>query len=336
MTKNTIIAPTKPKLAFELVRPQIRKVEAQIREQVEAFDPEVAPYIDYICKTSGKRIRPALAILTGGALTGQPNSEHIKVGVILELIHMASLVHDDIIDGADTRRDEVTPNARWGNGLAVLLGDALFAHAMTMATDFNSIEICKEVGNASRAVCQGEIRQTQARFDLKLTKDSYFEIIGMKTGALFATATKLAAKVSGADEATQKSLYDAGMTLGTAYQIYDDCLDLVGDENDAGKTLRTDLERGKLTLPLLHILEQADRKQVKVLQSRINEDQFLDLDFMESISPFPPAIHYSVEHGLKLIAEVRQSLDVLPTSKFKDALLSIPDSLEEMLRRCLI
>src|SRR5690606_36290518 len=152
--------------------------------------------------------------------------------------HMATLVHDDISDGATTRRMVPTANAKWGAGLSVLLGDALFSHALTLATDFKNLDICRKVGLASREVCQGEIIQTQRRFDLTLTKEDYFRIIEMKTGALFASATGLAAKLSGLEEAGEKRFYDYGMKLGTAYQIYDVCLDLVGSEEVVGKTLR--------------------------------------------------------------------------------------------------
>ena len=238
---------------FALVRPELERVETSIREQVRAFDPAIEPYVSYVCNTSGKRIRPALSILAGGA-TGGVDEDHVKIGVILELIHMATLVHDDIMDGATTRRMVPTANSKWGNGLSVLLGDALFSHALSLATDFDSIEICRKVGRASREVCEGEILQTQRRFDLSLTKEDYFRIINMKTGALFAAATGLAGRLSGVSEETEARLYDYGMKLGAAYQIYDDCLDLVGAEEEVGKTLRTDLAKGKLTLPILNLL----------------------------------------------------------------------------------
>ena len=157
MSKETVNPDLFP---FDLIRPHIEKVEARIREQVREFDPSVEPYMEYICDTSGKRIRPALAILTGGA-TGGLTDEHINLGVILELIHMATLVHDDIIDGASTRRQVPTANAKWGNGLAVLLGDALFSHALKLSTDFNNLALSRAISLASREVCQGEILQTQ-------------------------------------------------------------------------------------------------------------------------------------------------------------------------------
>ena len=318
---------------FELVRPELERVEIAIREQVRGFDPAIEPYVAYICNTSGKRIRPALAILIGGA-AGGVNDDHLKIGVILELIHMATLVHDDIIDGATTRRMVPTANAKWGNSLSVLLGDALFSHALTLATDFDSIDICRKVGNAAREVCQGEIIQTQRRFDLTFTKAEYFRVIGMKTGALFAAATGLAGKLSGLDEETEARLAGYGMKLGTAYQIYDDCLDLVGSEEVVGKTLRTDLIKGKLTLPILNLLETASEAQRIKLNKRILDQEPLDLPVLLGIAEYEGAIESAVDTALDLLAQSREDLAPLGQSVHADALVQITRFLEGLLEKC--
>lgn len=318
---------------FELVRPELERVEVSIREQVRGFDPAVEPYIAYVCNTSGKHIRPALSILVGGA-TGGVNDDHVKLGVILELIHMATLVHDDIIDGADTRRMVPTANAKWGNALSVLLGDALFSHALTLATDFNSIDICRKVGRAAREVCQGEIIQSQRRFDLTFTKEEYFQIIGMKTGALFAAASGLAAKLSGQDEESEQRLAGYGMKLGTAYQIYDDCLDLVGSEEIVGKTLRTDLAKGKLTLPILNLLETASEAQRVKLNKRILDQEPLDLPILLGIAEYEGAIENAVDTGLGLLTECREDIAFLPGSVHTEALEQITRFLGGLLEKC--
>lgn len=318
---------------FDIARPQLEKVETQIRDQVRAFDPSVEPYVAYVCNTSGKRIRPVLSILASGAL-GEVNDDHIKLGVILELIHMATLVHDDIIDGATTRRMVPTANAKWGNGLSVLLGDALFSHALSLATEFDSIEICRAVGRASREVCEGEIIQTQRRFDLTLTKDDYFRIIEMKTGALFAAATGLAGKLSGQPEDICDRLYRYGMKLGTAYQIYDDCLDLVGDEEDAGKTLRTDLVKGKLTLPILNLLQTASEAQRTKLNKRIINQEPLDLPVLVGIAEYEGAIESAIDTGLGLLASCREEISVLPENDYRDALEQLTYFLGALLENC--
>ena len=318
---------------FELVRPDLERVEISIREQVRAFDPAIEPYVAYVCNTSGKRIRPALAILVGGA-AGGATGDHVKLGVLLELIHMATLVHDDIIDGANTRRMVATANAKWGNSLSVLLGDALFSHALTLATDFDSIEICRKVGRAATEVCQGEIIQTQRRFDLTLTKADYFKVIAMKTGALFAAATGLAAKLSGMDADAEDRLHAYGMKLGTAYQIYDDCLDLVGSEEVVGKTLRTDLVKGKLTLPILNLLESASEAQRLKLNTRILAQEPLDLPVLLGIAEYAGAIESAVDTALAMLAECRDDLAPLPDGPHRDALVQITRFLGGLLEKC--
>jgi octaprenyl-diphosphate synthase len=333
MSTTTVPQNRSERFPFELVRPQLERVEASIRDQVRAFDPAVEPYVSYVCNTSGKRIRPALSILVGGALGGV-NDDHLKIGVVLELIHMATLVHDDIIDGAVTRRMIPTSNAKWGAGLSVLLGDALFSHALALATDFNDITICRKVGHAAREVCEGEIVQTQRRWDLTLTKADYFRIIEMKTGALFAAATGIAAALSGADAETEAKLHDYGLKLGTAYQIYDDCLDLVGSEEDVGKTLRTDLEKGKLTLPILNLLESASDSQRSKLTKRIIEQEPLDLPVLVGIAEYEGAIESAIDTAVAMLATCRDHLVGLPGGEHVEALEQITRFLGALLQKC--
>ncbi|MAT46572.1 MAG: farnesyltranstransferase [Verrucomicrobiaceae bacterium] len=320
MAKKFKIDPDGAKpLPFTLVEQELDKVENSLRKQVRHFDPGVEPYISYICDTAGKRIRPTLSILVGGA-TGQITSDHIKLGTILELIHMATLVHDDIIDGASTRRKVLTANSKWGDGLAVLLGDALFSHALMLSTEFDDLVLSRAIASASRDVCQGEILQTQRRFDLTLTRQDYFEIIEMKTGALFAAATDLAAYLSGVSTEVRDAMSDFGMKLGTAYQVYDDCLDLVGSEEQFGKTLRTDLEKGKLTLPMLYLLEEAGDTQRDILQKRIIQQEELDLTVLAGIAEYQGAIARSLDHASTLLDEAGETLTLLGDSSYREAL----------------
>ncbi|MGJ8677153.1 MAG: polyprenyl synthetase family protein [Akkermansiaceae bacterium] len=324
---------SKSRIPSQLVKKELKEVEAQISAQIRAFDSSIEPYIEYICNTRGKRIRPILSILAGGA-TGGVTHAHIKIGVILELIHMSTLVHDDIIDGADTRRNVPTANAKWSNGMAVLLGDALFSHSLLLATEFDDIEICRKVGQASREVCQGEVIQTQRRFDLTLSKDDYFRIVQMKTGALFAAATGIAANLSGASAKTEELLFDYGMKLGTAYQIYDDCLDLVGTEDQVGKTLRTDLEKGKLTLPLLILLEKAAPATRERLNKLITEQNSLDLPEFIEAEEYEASVTESLNTAATMLVEARQNLQALDHSEWRDGLEEVTHYLENLLNKC--
>ena len=333
MTKSATTPANPATLPFHLIQDDLELVEAAVRDQVRSFDPQVEPYVAYVCNTSGKRLRPALAILATRAMDARP-ADAIKLGVIIELIHMATLVHDDIIDGASTRRMVPTANSKWGNSLAVLLGDALFSHALTLATEFDDTEIARRVGRASREVCQGEIIQTQRRFDLSLTKADYFRIIEMKTGALFAAATDISALVAGSSAETQQHLYDFGAKLGTAYQIYDDCLDLVGAEQVVGKTLRTDLAKGKLTLPMLNLLENASESQRTKLNRRIIDQKPLDLSVLVGIAEYEGAIEAAVDTALDILQAARNDLAPVADTPYKTALSDITHFLSHLLEGC--
>lgn len=315
---------------FALIEDELSKVEDVLKGQVRDFDPGVEPYVSYICDTAGKRIRPALSILVGGA-TGSITDSHLKLGTILELIHMATLVHDDIIDGATTRRSVPTANSKWGDGMAVLLGDALFSHALMLSTEFDDLVLSRAIASASRDVCQGEILQTQRRFDLTLTRNDYFTIIEMKTGALFAAATDLSAYISGVSPETRAAMKDFGMKLGAAYQIYDDCLDLVGSEDQFGKTLRTDLEKGKLTLPMLYLLEEAGDTQREILQKRIIQQEELDLTVLAGIAEYQGAIGRSLDYATALLREASESLSLLEESAYRQALSEMLNFLLKLL-----
>src|SRR5437868_825011 len=238
------------------VQPQLDEVSARIAQQASAFDPAINGYVTYALDSNGKRLRPLVTLLAGGASGGVTNA-HVDLAVIVELIHLATLVHDDIIDEAERRRGQPTLNARWGNALSVLLGDALFAHAVDLSTRFDDAEISRAIARATRDVCTGEIIQTQRRFDLHLPVQEYFRIIELKTATLFSAAARLGAKLNNAPLSQEEALASFGKHLGAAYQIYDDCIDVAGRENVTGKTLGTDLRKGKMTLPLLRLLHDA-------------------------------------------------------------------------------
>ena len=243
------------------VSAQMKQVDRLIRAQAAEFDPALVGYIEYLVETRGKGIRPALAILAGGT-AGGIGPDHLTLGTIVEMIHLASLVHDDILDRADTRRGFPTAQAKWGAEMAVLLGDSLFAQALRLCTRFETNVVARAVADAAHDVCQGEILQTQRQFDLSFSEEDYRKVIGMKTAALFSVATRVGAILSCGEGEQADALGAFGRHLGIAYQIYDDCLDLVGSEEKTGKTLGTDLEKGKLTLPVLMRLAEASGEEL--------------------------------------------------------------------------
>ena len=318
------------KHTFELINSELYAVEERIRAQARAFDPAVEGYVAYAVESTGKRLRPALALIAGGA-TGNIGPDHFDLAVVVELIHAATLVHDDILDSADTRRGQPTANAKWGNALSVLLGDCLFSHALKLASGFRSSEMMRRMAEAASEVCSGEIIQTQRRFDLNLSVPDYYRIIEMKTGALFAVATELGAFLNEATPSVIAAMRTFGLKFGTAFQIYDDVLDLAGDEANAGKTLGTDLRKGKLTLPILYLLqhsEPADRARICEIILGGSDEEIATL-VRKAIET--GAVNNAVVTARRMLRETEVQLKVVPANKYHDALKGLISTLDGML-----
>lgn len=291
----------------QTVQPQLDEVETRIAQQAAAFDPAVEGYVAYAIGGRGKRLRPLLALLSGGA-TGDVTTSHIDLAMVVELIHIATLVHDDIIDEAERRRAQPTVNARWGNSLSVLLGDCLFAQALSLSTNFENREISRAIARAAREVCSGEIIQTQRRFDLHLAIDDYLRIVQMKTGSLFAAAAELGAVLNEANETTVESFRRFGMRIGAAYQIYDDCVDLAGTEIATGKTLGTDLRKGKLTLPVLMLLRSASPIERERYCAWILAETREAMSSLIAAAATHDALKQAIEYGQQLVREAQGEL----------------------------
>ncbi|MDQ6912048.1 MAG: polyprenyl synthetase family protein [Verrucomicrobiota bacterium] len=314
----------------ETVQPYLEEVENRIAAESASFDPAVEGYVAYAIGGRGKRLRPLMALLSGGA-TGGITPAHIDLAVILELIHIATLVHDDIMDEAERRRAQPTVNARWGNSLSVLLGDCLFAQALNLSTNFEKADVSRAIAQAARDVCSGEIIQTQRRFDLHLAIEDYRRIVEMKTGSLFSAAAQLGAVINEADEATVRALQSFGMKIGAAYQIYDDCLDLAGNESVIGKTLGTDLRKGKLTLPILVLLKSAPAVEREHYSQMIVNGKVDELTEIVRAELNSAPLSESITAGQNLISEAQTELSILPRGPHAESLHQFGDALRELL-----
>jgi octaprenyl-diphosphate synthase len=333
VTAASAFTPTVPNGSLtrvtDVVRRELDQVESQIIAQASSFDPAVEGYVSYAIGGRGKRLRPLVALLAGGAV-GPIKSEHVDLAVIVELIHVATLVHDDIVDEAEWRRAQPTLNARWGNSLSVLLGDWLFAHALNLSAQFDDVEVSRAIAQAAREVCTGEIIQTQRRFDLHLGIDDYLRIIEMKTGSLFAAAADLGAMLGKADQATQNSLRIFGQKIGTAYQIYDDCIDIAGTERLTGKTLGSDLRKGKLTLPVLMLLGGRNGSDKEHLSQLILDARFEEIGQLLNSSGANGALSASIDAGQTMIGEAQAQIENLPSNPYSRALIGLGDAFREM------
>ena len=315
----------------EPVQPFLAKVSQSLATQVEAFHPEITAYARYALTSQGKQIRPALVALSGAAV-GSLNDDLLQVSVIIEMVHLATLVHDDIMDEADLRRCRPTLAANWGNEISVLLGDCLFAHAVTLASSFPTPDICRAVARATNTVCTGEILQTTQRGNLTLKRADYIRALEMKTGELFALSCELGSALAGATPAERNAMRGYGMALGTAYQIYDDCLDLFGTETKAGKSLGTDLASGKITLPILVVIENASNSERDMLKNALESLEpddvtkiFELLQKYSALSVTRRVVNQYIKNAQHLLGELKQSKGV-------DALAALGEYLAQQTR----
>ena len=236
---------------FAVVRDKLQIVEKRLQSELQSDRPQVDEVVRHGYRLGGKRLRPALLLLAGQAV-GELSDAHETLAVVVEMIHTATLVHDDVLDEADLRRHVDTINARWGNETSVLLGDFLFSHAFFLAATIGSTDACQLIGKSTNRVCEGEMQQTLSEGNLALSEADYYAIIDAKTAELCACCCHLGALYAGASPQAIAALASYGRNLGIAFQIADDLLDLSGNESTTGKSLGRDLAKRKMTLPLIH------------------------------------------------------------------------------------
>ena len=244
---------------YETIASELREVEVLMLKELESENSFVNEVIRYGFQLGGKRLRPALVLLVGKTL-GTLNSNHHRIAAVLEMIHTATLIHDDILDGAKVRRHLETMNIRWNSAISVLAGDVLFPRAVRLTTVSDDLFEYRAVVNATQTTCEAELKQVASKGNYELTREKYDELITGKTAALLSCACLLGAYFSGADKPTQEIFRLFGEKLGIAFQMIDDILDLVGEESVAGKTLGTDIFEGKSTLPLILFMQTASEK----------------------------------------------------------------------------
>ena len=248
----------------------LERVEALIQESLHATEPAVARMADHASGRGGKRMRPAMALLVADA-AGQRRPIHRQLGAVVEMIHLATLVHDDVIDGASIRRARGTVNALWSNHDAVLLGDIIFARAIHLLARMGDQKSLLDLTVAVSRLCEGEILQNSRRGDVELDEDTYYKVIDQKTAELYRSGCELAAHLAGADADRTQAFGTFGRELGHAFQIIDDCLDLSGEEDVVGKSLGTDLGGGKMTLPLIFLRERSPTEGAECLREVVGQ-----------------------------------------------------------------
>jgi octaprenyl-diphosphate synthase len=303
----------------ECIRPQLEAVGRLFHDELQSDLPAVNALVKHVSRFRGKMLRPCLVLLCGKA-TGELTDGHVVVATVVEMVHMATLVHDDVLDEAELRRKGATINHLKGNEAAVMLGDYLISHSFHLCSSLKSQMPSREIGRTTNEVCEGELLQIDNRNNLNLTEETYFDIIGRKTAGLTATCCLLGARLSGADEAVAKKLDTFGRALGTAFQIQDDLLDITGDTATVGKTLGIDAEKGKLTLPMIHFLRTAPAEHRALMRSLLSDRSPDRAERLRNLILPSGSIDYSRDVARHLAKRARAQLDCLPDSDAKRTL----------------
>jgi octaprenyl-diphosphate synthase len=313
---------------FSVIEEYLLQVQQVIREQLYGH-PQTAGIerlIAHIRSRSGKMLRPGLVLLSGlcaqrgQAHCGQVCDEHIKVAAIFEIIHEATLLHDDVIDGADKRRGQQALNKLHGNESAVLLGDFLLSKVFSMSAQLRS-DVSVVIASAAGRMCQGELNQNLQKRNWHLTQQQYIEIIADKTAEIFRSCCQIGARLGGAEEDTAQKLGDYGLNLGIAFQISDDLLDIVGDEGKAGKTLGTDFVETKPTLPLIHLLGSVDDSRRTGIINIVGSSEPKARGELAELLADNGSIEYSMVCLRQYVRQAIESLESLPAGAAKTALI---------------
>lgn len=304
-------------------------IQADLDRATQVFDDELIsdlPLVNTFCERirsyRGKMLRPALLLLCGKAC-GELTPAHHTLAAVVEMIHIATLVHDDVLDEADERRGRPTISSTDGNVAAVLLGDCLISHAFHLCSSLDSQLASRLVGATTNTVCEGELLQNHLRGHDTVDEAAYFDIIRRKTGALTAVACELGAHFAEATEQVTRAAAAYGMSAGVAFQIIDDVLDVAGERETVGKTLGLDLALGKLTLPTIHCLAHADRETASALRDALAGRRSFDREQIARWLSETKSVGYACSVAADHIDRALGHLDLIPPSDAKDSLIAM-------------
>ena len=309
-----------------LVESDMQSVDGLITRRLESDVVLVNQLSNYIINSGGKRLRPMLALLMARAC-GYEGERHIDIAAIVEFIHTATLLHDDVVDESDMRRGKETANNVWGNQAAVLVGDFLYSRAFEMMVDVDEMRVMNIMAQTTNTIAEGEVLQLLNINDADTTEERYFEVIYSKTAKLFEAACKLGGVLAGLPEDQEKAVSQYGVHLGTAFQLVDDILDYIADSDEMGKNVGDDLAEGKPTLPLIRAMqvsaENNDSDDANLIRSAIEEGGLEQIDQVMKIIEKTNALEYTIEAAKRETRLANQSLEDLSDNEFKTALIEL-------------
>jgi len=307
---------------YQSVEDNFESVNQLITKQLSSDVPLVEKIAQYIVESGGKRMRPLLVLLTSHALEYRGN-EHIKLAAIIEFLHTATLLHDDVVDTSNLRRGRATANAQWGNAPSVLVGDFLYSRAFQMMVEMQSIPIMKVLSDATNIIAEGEVFQLMNCKNPDISEAAYFEVIKNKTAMLFEAASHSASILADASIEIQEAMKNFGLHLGLAFQLIDDMLDYVGDAGTMGKNVGDDLAEGKPTLPLIYTMQNGSNDDSKLIRAAIRHGDISALEKICTAVNESGALEYTRQVAEKSYHDACLCLEILPDSRYKVALLSL-------------
>jgi octaprenyl-diphosphate synthase len=299
----------------------LQAVDAVIRERLTSDVALINTVSDYIIGAGGKRLRPAVVLLVARAL-GYKGTAHALLAAVVEFIHTATLLHDDVVDESDLRRGRSTANAMFGNAASVLVGDFLYSRAFQMMVDVGNLRVMRILADATNRIAEGEVLQLLSVHDPSVNEERYFEVVERKTATLFEAGARIAAVLAAADPATEHQCARYGAALGRAFQIVDDMLDYSGHTEEIGKRLGDDLREGKVTLPLIHVLRNVGPEQHELVVRAVREGNG-DFGAIARIVTDSGSIDYAGRLARREIDVAARALRDLPPSDYRDCLLHL-------------
>ena len=308
---------------YKLIGPDMKSVDAVIRARLHSDVVLVRQVAEYIIQSGGKRLRPALVLLSAGAL-GYRGEHHHHLAAVIEFIHTATLLHDDVVDESSLRRGRETANALFGNAASVLVGDFLYSRAFQMMVEVGDMRVMQVLSDATNIIAEGEVLQLMNCHDADVDESRYLQVIRFKTAKLFEAAARLGAIISGGSADVEQALADYGMHLGTAFQLIDDVLDYSGAEAETGKHLGDDLAEGKPTLPLIYVMQHGTPEQAACVRSAIEElgrDGFPAV--LAAIRATGALEHTKKQAAIEAELAKKSIEDVLPAYTYKESLLEL-------------
>ena len=305
-----------------LARDDLQAVNREIEARLQSDVVLINQMGSYIVHSGGKRLRPVLVLLGSRAL-GYEGSAHIHLAAIIEFIHTATLLHDDVVDASEMRRGHTTANSIWGNEASVLVGDFLYSRAFEMMVEVGSMRVMEILAHTTNTIAKGEVMQLLNCHDPETTEERYIEVIQNKTAKLFQAGSQLSAIISNQSNEIEKAMAAYGMHLGTAFQLIDDALDYGRDNHELGKNIGDDLAEGKPTLPLIYTMRQGNNRQRELIRAAIEEGGLAQMDEVMDAIESTGSITYTARRAEDEASRASAALAAIPDSPYKQALLDL-------------